>query len=148
MVDRKARDQLMDVIGRLVAGRIDNFDFDEVVESVQTDDMGVVEIRKAMWYVYDDLCRHKLTKKWALSDAQKNIVERFILFLRSNIEYQWPPQPLQNPLARLFVGLPSFGYVPRHLDKKWQASGNWEVWPFKTLGEFNEATRRIGPVKE
>ena len=149
MVDRKARNQLIDAIGGLAAGRIDNFDFDAVVDCIQTDDMGVVQIRQAMWHVYDDLHRHTLTGKWALSDAQNKIVERFILFLRSNLDYQWPPQPLGNPFARLLVGILTLGFIPRYFDKKWRACGSWEVWPFISVGEFNDAKPGgRGPVKE
>ena len=138
MVDRKARNQLIDAVDGLVAGRIDSFDFDAGVDCIQTDDMGVVKIRQAMWQVYDDLYRHTLTGKWALSDQQRKAVERCILFLRSNLEYQWPPQPLGNPLARLLVGIMTLGFIPRYFDKKWRACGSWEVWPFISVGEFND----------
>lgn len=136
MIDRDARNQLTDA---LVSARMDNLDFDNLVGCIRSNDMGVIKIRQAMWHVYDDLHRHTLTGKWALSAEQKKVVERFILFLRSNLEYRWPPRPLDNPLARLLVGILTLGFIPRYFDKNWRAAGSWEVWPFKTLGEFNDA---------
>lgn len=141
MIDRKARNQLIDAIDGLVSARLDNLDFDNLVGRIRTNDMGVISIREAMWHVYDDLQRHTLTGRWALSEAQKKTVERFLLFLRSDLEYSWPPRPLNNVLVRVLVGGLSLGFIPRYLHKKWQAGGDWEVWPFKAVGQFNEAAR-------
>jgi len=41
----------------------------------------------------------------------------------------------------LFLGILTFGLIPRRLDKKWKQNGAWEVWPFFTTEEFNEAKR-------
>ena len=145
MIDRKARNQLIDAIYGLVSARMDNLDFDNLVGRIRTNDMGVIKIREAMWQVYDDLQRHTLTGRWALSDAQKKTVERFILFLRADSEYPWQPRPLNNAWVRLLVGGLSLGFIARYLHKKWQGCGDWEVWPFKTVGQFNEAARHRLP---
>jgi hypothetical protein len=139
MIDREARNKLAEAIRHFVAGLKDNFEFDNFVGSIQTKDAGVARVRQEMWYVYDDIRRHKLKGEFALSEKQKETISRFILFLRSDVEYRWPQKHWEGPFARLFLGILTFGLLPRYLDKKWKESGSWQVWPFLTVSEFNEA---------
>ncbi len=139
MIDREARNKLAEAIRHFVAGLKDNFEFDNFVWSIRTKDAGVSRIRQEMWYVYDDIRRHKLKGEWALSKKQKETISRFILFLKSDVEYRWPQKHWEFPLARLFLGIITFGLLPRYLDRKWKENGSWEVWPFLTASEFNEA---------
>lgn len=141
MIDRVARDKLAEKVRHFVAGLSDNFEFDDAVWSIRTKDRGVVRVREAMWHVYDDLKRHKLKGKWALTEKQKEVVYRFIVFLKSDSEYRWPTRLSSNPFVRLLLGLTTFGIGLRYLDKKWEAHGAPDVWPFLTEEEFNEAKR-------
>lgn len=90
MIDRKARDSLAEQIRYFLAGLSDNFRFDDVVFDIKTKDLAVVEIRYQMWHTYDDLSRHKLKGKWELSDEDKIIVKRMILFLKTDFECYKP----------------------------------------------------------
>ena len=139
MVDREARNKLAEAIRHLVTGLKDNFEFDTLVWSIRTKDVGVTRIRQEMWYLYDDIRRHKLKYEWSLYERQKEIITRSILFLKSDVEYRWPQKHWEFPLARLLLSVFTFGLLPRHLDRKWKEEGTWAVWPFFTAGEFNEA---------
>ncbi len=139
MIDREARNKLAEAIRHFVAGLKDNFEFDNFVWSIRTKDAGVARVRQEMWYVYDDIRRHKLKGELALSEKQKETISRFILFLKSDVEYRWPQKHWEVPFARLFLGIFTFGLIPRYLDRKWKENGTWEVWPFLTVSEFNEA---------
>ncbi len=142
MIDRDARNRLAEAIRHFVAGFKDNFELDDSVWSIRTKDAGIVRIRQEMWYVYDDIRRHELKGEWALSEQQKENISRFILFLKSNVEYRWPQKHWEVPLARLLFGVFTFGLLPKYLDRKWKENGTWEVWPFLTASEFNEAKQK------
>ena len=90
MVDRQARNTLAEHIRHFLAGLTDNFQFDDVVFNIKTNDIAVVEIRKQMWHAYDDISRHKLKGKRALSEKERKIVNRFILFLKTDSECEKP----------------------------------------------------------
>lgn len=141
MIDREARNKLAEQIRHFVAGLKDNFEFDDSVWSIRTKDVGAARIRQEMWYVYDDVRRHKLRGEWALSQTQKAVILRCILFLKSDCEYRWPRKYWDVPLVRLFLGVFTFGFVSRCLDRRWKQSGAWKVWPFFTVGEFDDTNQ-------
>lgn len=143
MIDRAARDCLLDAIRRFIAGEIDNFSFDELAGSIRTVDRGVTEIRAAMWHLYDDLTRHRLTGSWTLSPSQEEAIGRCRLFLDSNIDYGWPKHRFTHPLLRVAIGFFTLGLVPRYLDKKRKAAGAWDAWPFVSEAELSDARRAL-----
>lgn len=136
MIDHLARNKLAAEIRHFVAGLTDNFAFDNRVFAIQSQDAGVINIRHEMWFIYDDLSRHKLKGEWSLSAQDKAIVLRCILFLKSDFEYRWPNK--QNVLQSL-LGLLTFGFASAFFESKWKASGSWEVWPFLTIEELDAA---------
>jgi hypothetical protein len=138
MIDRPARNKLAEEIRHFVAGLTDNFVFDNRVFAIQSQDAGVINIRHEMWFIYDDLSRHKLKGKWSLSTQDKAIVSRCILFLKSDAEYSWPNK---QSVLRWVLKLLTFGFSATFFENKWKASGSWEVWPFLTTEEFDAANR-------
>jgi hypothetical protein len=54
-------------------------------------------------------------------------------FWHSDLEYEWPRHPFDGGvgvIARLLSYVLSFGVNPRKVDKKWKATGHFDVWPF------------------
>lgn len=141
MIDRAARNSLLDAIRRFVAGEISNLAFDQLAASIATDDLAVVEVRKATWHLYDDLSEHRLTGSWMLSAEQEEALGRCIVFLESNLEYRWPRDPLPNPLVCLVAGLLTLGLLPRYLMQRRKTAGAWEVWPFMNKADLLAARR-------
>jgi hypothetical protein len=139
MIDREARNKLAEQIRHFVAGLKDNIEFDDAVWSIRTKDRGAVRIREAMWHLYDDICRYKLKDERALPEKQQENISRCILFLKSELAYRWPAKYWEFPLLRWLLGVLTLGLVPKYLDRKWKENGAWEVWPFLTIEEFNEA---------
>jgi len=86
MIDREARNTLAEQIRHFLAGLSDNFKFDDIVFDIKTNDVAVLEMRKQLWYTYDDFARHKLKGKWELSEKDKDTVNRFVLFLKTDFE--------------------------------------------------------------
>lgn len=141
MIDRAARNQLAEQMRHFVTGLTDNFAYDDRVFSIQSNDAVVISIRHEMWFVYDDLSRHKLKGKWALSEQDKATILRCILFLKFDIQYRWPEKPRKNFLKTLLRFL-TLGLVSNHPDRQWEANGEIEVWPFLKVEEFNAAKQK------
>lgn len=88
MIDRKARDQLADLLARYIRGEASEGDVEEFIVPLETDDAAVTEIAaRSTWFARDatgaPLLGHPRVQR------RLRIVERFILFLRTDMEYQW-----------------------------------------------------------
>jgi len=139
MIDRASRNKLAEVIRHFIGRFKDNFEYDDAAFDINTKDKGVIEIRDNVWLIYDDLKRHKMEGKWALSKKQDTIVKRCIVFLKSDYEYRWPKLPLYYKVTRPFVWLISFGIITRKLDNYFNGNGSLDVWPFFTENEYVSA---------
>ena len=92
MVDRAARDELGRAIRRLVAGLSTNDQYEDTLSAGlrRSRDLGVRSIRLAAWHLYDDLHEHRLEGRYAIGRAGRRRVAHWVLFLKSDLEYEWP----------------------------------------------------------
>lgn len=115
MVDVSARRELSQNLRRLVTGRMTNDEFDELVYDPSCDsaDGAVRNIAEFGYCLYssDLLCPYKLKGRHAVSAEVRRTAARCVLFLRSALEYEWPPTP-DNPTARVLQGLSVFFGIP------------------------------------
>jgi len=88
MVDKNARNKLAEQIRYFLSCLTDNIEFDNAIFNIKTADKAVKIIRDQMWYTYDDIWRHKLIGKRTLSESDELIIKRFILFLKTDFEYE------------------------------------------------------------
>lgn len=169
MVDKERRRKLALHLRHLSVGRISNDDFEvSVCEDVsdgwlpeqyyrskkansETEDPVIMPMLELCWGLYDDTRRHKLVRSDELpAESLKNIA-RWILFLRSNKEYEWPYCYFPNPIIRLsfkdlLLSLFTLGYHYR-LKKaeqqaafgEWSKSGDKDYWPFLKKSDYEEA---------
>ncbi len=98
MVDREARNKLAEQIRYFLSCLTDNFQFDDEIFKIETDDVAVTEIRNQMWHTYDDVLSHKLEGRKALNEKDIEIVKRFILFLKTDIELEKVKDPSKYEL--------------------------------------------------
>src|SRR5687768_13069691 len=118
MIDRDARNKLAASLRHLVSGQITNDQFEDAA-IVESDDAIIVAIQWQAWLLYSDLREYKLTGSDAVSKSDRRIVSRFILFLHSDLEYEWPHHPFDGAIgvvARLVIGVLSFGLIPRYVN--------------------------------
>jgi len=139
MIDHKARDKLAEEIRHFMGCFTDNYKYDDAAFDIDTDDRGVNEVYENIWLTYDDLRRHKLEGKWALSDEQKVIFKRAIVFLKSDSEYKWPKWPIYYRIARPIIWLLTFGRLCGKFDHHFNGHGDLNAWPFHSCKEFTEA---------
>jgi hypothetical protein len=128
MIDRKARDLLAENYRHLISGQITNDQFEDRL--LKSKDAGVEEIfHRGAWPLYDDLHEHKLTGKWAIPKESKPIAARFILFLKTDLEYEWPRT------SKLL----NFGFLFQL--KKIFRKDNYSVWPFYRRSDYEQALK-------
>jgi hypothetical protein len=140
MIDREARDNLAELLRHLVSGQITNDQFEASIP-VRTKDEGCLLIIDQAWLLYSDFYHHKLTGRHAIKSDTRRDIARWIDFLHSDLEYRWPRHPCSGFL-RLIAMIMSFGKIPEHYDRKWEASGDFDIWPFKGRQEYEEARRK------
>ena len=164
MVDLQRRKNLARHLRHLSTGQISNDEFEERVmedvtygwlpeqyyraEESKKDDAVIRPILEFSWCLYNDTYNHKLKGRHRLSDRQLKEIARFILFLRSELEYQWDYVDLTNPVIRfsfkdLLKSIMSLGQHYRDLKLKreeefelMKKSGDFEYWPFKTKEDY------------
>jgi hypothetical protein len=141
MIDRDARNRVAESLRHLVSGQITNDQFEDAAW-IESNDAAIDAVKWQAWLLYSDLHGHKLTGSDAVSKSDRRIVARFILFLHSDLEYEWPRHPFDGGvgvMARLLSYVLSLGVIPRHVDKRWEAAGDFDVWPFIRREDYEEA---------
>ena len=89
-------------------------------------------IWSALWYSYDDLSKHRLGGRYALSPESLRGYNRCILFLAMDAEYL--PRPgLLGRLVALVTGSETVG-----------TSKDSPVWPFPSWDAYEDAVGNLG----
>jgi hypothetical protein len=114
MIDRERRDKFAELLRHFVAGRMSNYAFsDQILDLInRTADRGIKQVYwEGAWGLFDDLHEHYMKGKHDPNKEVKRIVARWITFLYSNYEYEWPflkttvltlVKALTSLLSRLF----------------------------------------------
>jgi hypothetical protein len=140
MIDRKARDILAENYRHLITGQITNDEFEDRLKF--TKDIAIDEIYyRGAWPLYDDLHEHKLTGEWAISEEGKPIAARFILFLKTDLEYEWPRKTGGKAFLWALLGVFTLGIITiiRKLVAATGEKGDKDVWPFYRRSDYEAA---------
>ncbi|WP_353565340.1 hypothetical protein [Haloferula sargassicola] len=133
MIDLPKRLKFAEALRQLLAGTITNIEFDRR-DFEDTADAGIYAIWHSIWLCYDDFLVHPLK----ITDGQKLDFERCILFLHSEVEYEWPDsepyfrraaKALSDILQRLCGNYP----------KDCRPEFDFGVWPFSRREDFEFA---------
>ena len=139
MIDRNARNKLAESIRGLASGLITNDQFEDSVPN--SEDRAISEIySNGAWSLYSDTHEYKLKGKDKLAKEDKQLVSRWVLFLKSDNEYKWPTITLLETVLCLVT----LGLWRRKLRAKWSRTGEIEIWPFISNSEFEEAKGNSG----
>jgi len=135
MVNRHARDTAAEAIRDFMNGSITNREYERRFPTARGDP-ALWAIHTALWSGYSDVSEHTMTGKYALTDEGRAIVERCVVFLRSDLEFQWPP-----PKFRLLYGILrvlGLGRVVKRWEDEDMSIGDREVWPFLKKAQYQE----------
>ncbi len=87
-----------------------------------------------IWGFYSDLSTHKLEGKHALRPDGKAVFMRCILFLKSNLEYEWPKSVVS--LSNFVLHVVTLGKYTRQKRKEFELHGDLDVWPFLRRSDY------------
>jgi hypothetical protein len=88
------------------------------------------------WQLYDDMFRHRADGPHALAKDAQRSVARWVLFLRTDLEYSWPNYDFRQSgtsLDRFLADLFTAGRWSKKKHGDWEnflGAGDFEVWPF------------------
>jgi len=137
MVDRKKRDLLIKKFRELLSGSITNLEYDDFEDKFASDDDPATWlIWEQTWRLYDDFKEHKVE----LTQEGRQYFARCILFLYSDLEYEWPYPTFKHKLKRIATVL-TLGLIPCFKESKYSRMGCFVVWPFFRKDDFERAKR-------
>lgn len=171
MIDKARRTALADRIHEYVIGLHTNYEFERLLheidrpvfaESQPDDDPVLSPMLERMWcfcFVHGDLDEYRLTGDYGISKKARHEVLRWVLFLRSGMEYEWPVFQLTSQMHRdagiihPLLSLFTFGAWGRiqHRNfnakvKQFESAGDHDVWPFKRRSDFLESYKSACPL--
>jgi hypothetical protein len=136
MVDRAARDRVAELLRHLVSGRITNFEFEDALPRNSEDRALKAVFWNGSWLLYDDLLEHKLVGAHALRRGGRREVARWVLFLRSDLPYEWPSALWLFRFPGYLVVLATLG-IAGILAAGWlKRAGDRTVWPFIRRSDY------------
>jgi hypothetical protein len=136
MINRSARNKAADALEELVEGAISNAEYERRFPTPRPkEDPALQAIFLHVWLFYSDTYEHRLTGDHALTDATRKFLRRCILFLRSDLEFQWP-----LPKLTFFSGILrgfGFGRLLEGREQEEMSVGDMEVWPFLRKADYS-----------
>ena len=135
MIDRHARDIAADVLRNFMEGSVSNEEYERRYPKSKRDP-ALWEIYVQVWFFYSDLKTHTLTGKHALNEEHRAFVERCILFLKSDAEFEWPRQKFRpwHGILRLL----GFGRSLKRREDEEMSIGDKDVWPFLKKAQYQQ----------
>jgi hypothetical protein len=137
MIDHDARTVAAEALQQFADGLLTNKEYEDRYPN-STVDPALREVRLQVWFLYSDVKTHTLTGKHGLSDENRIFVQRCILFLKSDCEFQWPRQRLR--LWYPILCLLGFGRVLKRRDgEAYKRCGDEAFWPFTNKAQYEQA---------
>jgi hypothetical protein len=141
MIDREGRTTVSELLRHLVAGQITNDQFEGRLP-VRSQDRGVTEVSEEAWYLYSDLWEHHLTGAERVPEEARRHVARWILFLQSGLEFEWPVWSFGRRFLSSAARWLTFGVLGQEDRRRYEQAGDITVWPFLRLTDYEAALAR------
>jgi len=138
MVNRQARDTAAEVLREFRDGSISNREYERRYPRAK-DDPALWGIYSQVWFCYSDSSEHGLTGKHALTGEGRALINRCLLFLASNLEFEWPATKLRIWFP--FLRLIGFGRIVNRKIEKQMSIGDVDVWPFLKKSDYEMCAR-------
>ena len=150
MIDRERRDALAQLLRQFAAGLMTTDQFEDRVYASRDNrddlqDRVLYAVPEAAWFLYHDLWAYRLKGRAALPKGERREVARWIAFLYSAREYEWPIESLvYDPAAPgCLKNILTLGRASRHWqeseERRLTVTGTWDLWPFIRRADY-EAT--------
>jgi hypothetical protein len=143
VIDRESRTKLSELIKHLAVGQITNDEFEDRLLLLGFADPAVWEVfSSSAWCLYSDLREYRLSGKYRLPKAARRDVARWILFLKTDLEYEWPRLGRFRSLVLLLTNVFSLGLVGITYRKYFRRFGDLDVWPFLRRSDYDLALKQ------
>ena len=121
----------------LASGCATNYEFER--GAVRSADPAISEIEfRLAWPVYDDMHEHRLTDGNAITLGHRLDFARAILFLKTNLPYEWKGQ---TGICGFLNGI--FRLIPFSRKNRLDTvTGDLRVWPFFTKNDYSVALKQ------
>jgi hypothetical protein len=144
MIDRVARHQAAATTRHYVCGVVTNKEFEARFPYSKHDPI-IHALDDTLWSTYEDISKHRLVGANAPPEWAKRRVARWLLFLYSDVEYEWPT--IGNPGLRDLQRESQLWSDIRHsfgclTSAEFFAHGDHSVWPFLRREDFENARRK------
>lgn len=164
MVDKERRKKLAFHMRQLSVGIISNDGFENNIteevtdgwlpeqyhrsKNAKTDDPVIIPILELCWGLYDDTRNHKLRKSDQLSPDALHTIARCILFLHSDLEYEWLYFDTKSPvfsfsfidLLLILLTMGANFRAKRRAQAKayeeYKKLGDYDFWPFYRQSDY------------
>jgi len=141
LVDRATRDALAELTHHFVAGRLTNYELEN--RRPRSKDPAIQQIFwNALWGLYDDLHEHRLIGCYYIPKDSRSDLARCILFLKSDLEYEWTPFPPKPQALAVLVSMVTLGAANRVMLRHWRRQGDASVWPFMREVDYRRALQQ------
>jgi hypothetical protein len=140
MIDHDARRRVSELLRHLVSGQITNDAFEDALPDGSAD-RAVREVSSEAWYLYSDLWEHRLVGKERLAPEARTHVARTILFLQSDLEYEWPDWPFPSRVFSSMLRLLTLGILGRGARVHYERAGDIKIWPFLRRADYDAALK-------
>ena len=138
MIDRASRRTVGELLRHLAAGQITNDQFEDRLPR-DSADAAVAEIRQQAWFLYSDLREYRFVGRDRLSNKHRREVSRRILFLQSDLEYEWPRTSTITAALLFIANLCTLGWAGRVSAARFKRHGDVDVWPFIRRPQYDAA---------
>lgn len=169
--DRAARNRLAEAVRQLASGAITNDQFEDRYCALGNADHASDEIFEFAYSFYDDFYTHRLRGSHRPSRLQRRVWANCVLFLRTDIEYQWPRRakwiwckqsakteptqrlPWWKPDAAAIQFIPIVGWLwGKRARERSEAEADRllrtgtrvddRIWPFRRMADYRAALRQ------
>jgi hypothetical protein len=139
MVNRDARRTTARLIQAFADGEITR---DTFLASFPADnsDPVLAGVLEQLWFFWDDFADHRLTGDRSPTPEVRSLVERCVLFLRSELEYEWPAGFMKAPFSLIALRLLRLGSLAERRERleenRIRSLGDIDCWPFIRAGDL------------
>lgn len=146
MVDRNGRDASAELLHHFAARVIANDEYEARADRIiqdGDDDPALWNVWLGSWPLYDDVRTHRLRGRWALPRSGRRQIARWILFLYSDREYEWPNPPIRD-LGAWLLSIATLGRCGKPRARKRKEMGSAKDWPSFRSGDLAAEMGRPG----
>lgn len=143
-MDMAARQKASQLFRDFISGNISNDAFEDQIPI--THDRAIDAVWSTSWVFYDDFKEHKLEGRDRLPPDQKRACIRWLLFLQSDLLYEWPAiyLPGMDPVSRTRPNfwrrlISSHKFLDESVVSDFINAGHYPVWPFISVRDYKQA---------